>query len=75
MASGWAPDGAVHDQIDDSITDAVRLARARLPIGPGEIFCQICGDAIPRLGAKRCPQLELGLIASPATIVAPSLAV
>jgi hypothetical protein len=37
MASGWAPDGAVQDQIDDSITDAVRLARTRLPSGPGEI--------------------------------------
>ena len=48
MASGWAPDGAVQDQIDGSITDAVRLARSRLPSGPGEIHCQECGEEIPR---------------------------
>lgn len=47
MASGWAPDGAVQDQIDDSITDAVRLARSRLPAGVSETHCQDCGDDIP----------------------------
>lgn len=47
MASGWAPDGAVQDQIDDSIGDAVRLARSRLPSGPGEVHCQSCGEEIP----------------------------
>lgn len=47
MASGWAPDGAVQDQIDDSVSDAVRLARSRLPSGPGETHCQHCGQEIP----------------------------
>lgn len=55
MASGWAPDGAVQDQIDDSITDAVRLARARLPTGPGEIHCQDCGDEIPEARRRAMP--------------------
>lgn len=60
MASGWAPDGAVQDQIDDSISDAVRLARARLPTGPGEIHCRDCGEDIPQArrlampGARTC---------------------
>ena len=36
MASGWAPDGAVQDQIDASIEDAVKLARSRLPEGRSE---------------------------------------
>jgi phage/conjugal plasmid C-4 type zinc finger TraR family protein len=67
MASGWAPDGAVQDQIDDSITDAVRLARARLPSGPGEIECQICGEEIPLArrqampGATTCVDCQSGL--------------
>ncbi len=47
MASGWAPDGAVQDQIDDTVTDEVRRARARIPSGDGEPYCVECGDAIP----------------------------
>ena len=36
MATGWARDGAVRDQIDASVEDAVELARSRLPRGEGE---------------------------------------
>ncbi|MEG3164203.1 DksA/TraR family C4-type zinc finger protein [Sphingomonas sp. PB2P19] len=60
MASGWAPDGAVQDQIDDTIMDAVLSARARMPAGEGETHCLECGDEIPparRLalpGARTC---------------------
>lgn len=72
MASGWAPDGAVQDQIDDSISDAVRLARARLPAGPGEIHCQRCGEEIPEArrlalpGARTCVDCQSGLDRRPA---------
>ena len=59
MASGWAPDGAVQDQIDDSISDAVRLARARLPSGPGEIHCQECGEEIPEARRRAMPGARL----------------
>lgn len=55
MASGWALDGAVQDQIDDSISDAVRLARLRLPSGPGEINCQGCGEEIPKARRQAMP--------------------
>ena len=27
MANGWARDGAVQEQIDDTVADAVKLAR------------------------------------------------
>lgn len=47
MANGWAPDGAVQDQIEDSITDMLELARARMPAGAGSDFCEDCGEAIP----------------------------
>ena len=31
MATGWTGDGAVQQQIDDSIEDAIKRARAQLP--------------------------------------------
>lgn len=52
MASGWAPDGAVQDQIDDTIADAVKSARARMPAGESETHCTECGDEIPE-GRRR----------------------
>jgi phage/conjugal plasmid C-4 type zinc finger TraR family protein len=60
MANGWAPDGAVQDQIDDSVTDAVALARARMPSGEGLSECEDCGETIPParraalLGVRTC---------------------
>jgi phage/conjugal plasmid C-4 type zinc finger TraR family protein len=48
MAGGWARDGAVQDQIDASVTDAVELARSRLPRGESLRHCEECGDDIPQ---------------------------
>lgn len=47
MASGWAPDGAVQDQIDDTVADGVKRARARMPTGEAETHCVECGEEIP----------------------------
>ena len=47
MVGGWTRDGAVQDQIDDSVADAVLAARASMPSGTSEPFCAICGDEIP----------------------------
>ena len=47
MAGGWTRDGAVQDQIDDTVTDAVLAARARLAAGTGASHCDDCGEAIP----------------------------
>ncbi len=55
MASGWAPDGAVQDQIEDSITDAVMLARARMPVGEGQAQCVECGEDIPEARRRALP--------------------
>lgn len=60
MAGGWTKDGGVQDQIDDSITDAVQQARARLAAGAGATHCVHCGDPIPEArrvalpGARTC---------------------
>ena len=47
MASGWAREGAVQDQIDASVEDAVQRARSRLPHGESLSHCEECGVAIP----------------------------
>ena len=47
MATGWARDGAVQEQIDASVEDAVELARSRLPKGESLANCEECGIEIP----------------------------
>jgi len=47
MAGGWTRDGAVQDQIDDTVKDAVELARTLLPTGEGAADCDDCGESIP----------------------------
>jgi phage/conjugal plasmid C-4 type zinc finger TraR family protein len=48
MAGGWARDGAVQDQIDDTVNDAVSAARARMPRGDSAEYCDECGEPIPQ---------------------------
>jgi phage/conjugal plasmid C-4 type zinc finger TraR family protein len=55
MAGGWTRDGAVQDQIDDTVTDAVLAARASMPSGPGETHCIECGEPIPERRRKALP--------------------
>ena len=55
MANGWAPDGAVQEQIDDTVMDAVLRARANLPVGESETHCVECGDEIPEARRKILP--------------------
>ncbi len=52
MATGWARDGAVQDQIDASVEDAVDLARSRLPKGESLTHCEECGADIPEARRK-----------------------
>ena len=48
MAGGWTRDGAVQDQIDDTVKDAVLRARALTPQGESAEECDDCGELIPR---------------------------
>jgi phage/conjugal plasmid C-4 type zinc finger TraR family protein len=52
MAGGWTRDGAVQDQIDDTIKDAVAHARALMPHGDSAEDCDECGEDIPE-GRRR----------------------
>ncbi|NIJ22366.1 phage/conjugal plasmid C-4 type zinc finger TraR family protein [Sphingomonas naasensis] len=55
MANGWAQDGAVQDQIDDTVADAVLTARARMPSGASARWCAVCGDDIPEARRSALP--------------------
>ncbi|HAV2276521.1 TPA: DksA/TraR family C4-type zinc finger protein [Serratia marcescens] len=52
MVSGWAADGAVQDQIDSTVDDAVQRAREALGHGESERYCQECGEPIPEARRK-----------------------
>ena len=47
MAGGFAKDGAVQDQIDATVEDAVNRARSQLPRGESLKHCEECDNTIP----------------------------
>jgi len=55
MAGGWAKDGAVQEQIDASIADAVKLARQRLATGESLEHCEECSEPIPEARRQALP--------------------
>ena len=59
MAGGWTRDGAVQDQIDASVQDAVDRARSRLPKGESQSHCEECGARIPEARRKAVPGVRL----------------
>lgn len=61
MATGWAGDGAVQDQIDATVKDGVDRAKSRLPQGPGLTHCADCGTAIPEARRAAVPGVRLCL--------------
>ncbi len=59
MAGGWARDGAVQDQIDASVEDAVNRARSRLPRGESLCRCEACDSEIPEARRRAIPGVRL----------------
>jgi len=59
MAVGWAKDGAVQEQIDASVSDAVKRARSRLPEGTGATHCVECDETIPEARRKAIAGVRL----------------
>jgi phage/conjugal plasmid C-4 type zinc finger TraR family protein len=63
MANGWARDGAVQDQIDASVEDAVKLARSRLAEGGVSLtHCAECEKAIPEARRLAVPGVRLCIV-------------
>lgn len=59
MATGWAGDGAVQDQIDATVKDGILRAQDRLPRGPSQTHCSTCGAAIPEARRNAIPGVRL----------------
>ena len=60
MATGWAGDDAVNQQIEATVKDAVERVRRQLTAGPGLSHCEDCDALIPAArrravpGVRRC---------------------
>lgn len=59
VATGWAGDGAVQDQIDATVADAIKRARSRAPRGPSLKHCEECGADIPEARRRAVPGVRL----------------
>ncbi|KAA8997858.1 DksA/TraR family C4-type zinc finger protein [Stenotrophomonas cyclobalanopsidis] len=59
MATGWAADGAVQDQIDATVDDAIARARRQLRQGPGLEHCEECDAPIPLARREAVPGVRL----------------
>ena len=68
MATGWAKEGAVQEQIDDSIDDAVQRARRQLPQGESLSHCEECDAPIPEARRQALPGSDCGGVKQPGQI-------
>jgi phage/conjugal plasmid C-4 type zinc finger TraR family protein len=59
MATGWAGDGAVQDQIDATVKDGISRAQSKLPQGPAATHCVSCGKEIPEARRQAVPGVKL----------------
>lgn len=59
MAGGWSRDGAVQDQIDASVEDALLRVRSRLPAGQSLSECEACEAKIPEARRNALPGVRL----------------
>jgi phage/conjugal plasmid C-4 type zinc finger TraR family protein len=62
MATGWAREGAVQDQIDATVKDAIDRAKSQLPAGPGLTHCAECGNQIPEARRLALPGAQLCVV-------------
>jgi phage/conjugal plasmid C-4 type zinc finger TraR family protein len=59
MATGWAHEGAVQEQIDDTVDEAVARARSQLPKGESLAHCEQCDQPIPEARRRALPGVRL----------------
>jgi phage/conjugal plasmid C-4 type zinc finger TraR family protein len=59
MATGWAAEGAVQEQIDATVKDGISRAQSRLPQGVAATHCEHCGAPIPEARRNAMPGVRL----------------
>ncbi|MEZ3500382.1 DksA/TraR family C4-type zinc finger protein [Pantoea sp. KPR_PJ] len=55
MASGWASDGAVQEQIESTVNDEIARVRGTMSKGESAEFCEECGEPIPQARRDAVP--------------------
>ena len=61
MATGWAREGAVQEQIDATVKDAIERAKSNLPAGDSLLHCAECSAEIPEARRSALPGVRLCL--------------
>ena len=59
MAGGFAKDGAVQEQIDATVEDAIKHARSQMPKGESLENCEECDKPIPDARRVAVPGVRL----------------
>ena len=59
MATGWAREGAVLEQIEATVEDGIKRAKSRMPKGNSLTHCEECEEAIPEPRRKAIPGVRL----------------
>lgn len=62
MATGWAGDGAVQDQIDATVKEGIERARSQMRQGPSLERCEDCDAPIPEARRKAVPGVTLCVV-------------
>ena len=62
MAGGFAKDGAVQEQIDATIEDAVKRARSEIPKGESLTHCEECDAEIPEARREAVPGVRVSAL-------------
>lgn len=61
MASGWASDGAVQEQIESTVNDEIARVRGSIGKGASAEFCEECGEPIPQARRDAVPGVQFCL--------------
>ncbi len=59
MATGWAGDGAVQEQIDATVKDGILRAQSQLAQGLSLTHCEHCHASIPEARRSALPGVRL----------------
>ena len=59
MATGWAGDGAVQEQIDATVKDGILRAQSQIAQGPSLTHCEHCNASIPEARRTALPGVRL----------------
>ena len=62
MAGGWSKDGAVQDQIDANVQDAIARSRSQLAKGHSLTHCEECEAKIPQARREAVKGVRLCVI-------------